>query len=80
MEAAGLVVVRHGQEHRVALGEVREISETRWSRVKTVTIALRPGSGLGEKIVFIPPLHAFPFLDHPLVKELNQKRGLGGNP
>jgi hypothetical protein len=73
-----LVVCRSGQERRVSLRDVRVISETHWSRVKTVTIELRPGLSVGEKILFIPPINAFPFLDHPLVKDLQRKKRLAG--
>ena len=73
-----LVVRRSGRERRVPLTEVRNISETHWSRVKTVTIELRPGLSVGDRILFIPPINAFPFLDHPLVKDLQRRRRLAG--
>ncbi|MFC1661880.1 hypothetical protein ACFL3S_10600 [Gemmatimonadota bacterium] len=78
LEGDELVVRRCGLERRVPLTQVREISETHWSRVKTVTIDLRPGSRVGEKILFIPPVNTFPFLDHPLVKDLQRRKRLVG--
>jgi hypothetical protein len=73
-----LLVRRCGREWRVHLREVRSISETHWSRVKTITIELRPGLSVGERILFIPPMNAFPFLDHPLVKDLQRRKSMTG--
>ena len=78
LEGDELVVHRCGREHRVSLRDVRKISETHWSRIKTVTIELRPGLSVGAKILFIPPMNAFPFLDHPLVKDLQKRKQLAG--
>jgi hypothetical protein len=74
-----LVVFRGGRELRVPLGDVRDISETRWSRVKTVTIKLRPGHPAGDEIFFIPPVTLLPFLSHPVVKDLYRRTRLAGS-
>lgn len=73
-----LVVRRSGRGRRIPLSDIREISETRWSRVKTVTLSLRPGHPSGEKIYFLPPFTPLPFLAHPLVKELKREKELAG--
>jgi hypothetical protein len=74
-----LVVRRGGREVRVPLEEVREITETRWSRVKTVTVVLRPGQPAGEKLFFVPPWTPLPFLSHPLLKDLYRRKQLAGS-
>lgn len=72
-------VLRGGQEQAVPLADAREITETRWSRVKTVTIKLRPGHPVGEEILFVPTMTPLPFLSHPIVKELYRKKRLAGS-
>jgi len=74
-----LVVRRMGREIQLSLEEVRAITETRWSRVKTVTVELPQGHPLGDKIHFIPPWQPLPFLSHPLVKDLYRKKLLAGS-
>lgn len=74
-----LIVIRGGRERRVPLSEVQEIVETRWSRVKTVSVKLRPGHPLGEKIYFAPPFTPLPFLSHPVVKDLYRRKKLAGS-
>jgi hypothetical protein len=74
-----LIVRRGGRVHRVPLADIRDISETRWSRVKTVTIKLRGGHPAGDEIFFIPPITPLPFLSHPLVKDLYRKTQLAGS-
>jgi hypothetical protein len=74
-----LLVRRLGREVRVPLSRVEAITETRWSRVKTVTITLEPGHPIGDKIVFVPPWRPLPFLDHPLVKDLYRRKSLAGS-
>jgi hypothetical protein len=71
-----LRVVRRGRTLRFPLREIRDISETRWSRVKIVTLKLRPGSPAGRSIFFIPPWRPLAFLSHPLVTELRDRREL----
>jgi hypothetical protein len=79
LDGEELVVRRAGREFRVPLFEVQRITETRWSRVKTVTVALNPGHALGEKVFFVPPWQPLPFLSHPLVKDLYRRRRLAGS-
>ena len=74
-----LVVRRGGREIRVSLESVRAITETRWSRVKTVTVELEPGHLLGDRLYFVPPWQPLPFLSHPLVKDLYKRKGLAGS-
>jgi len=74
-----VVVMRGGREHLVPLTDVREITETRWSRVKTVAIKLRPGHPVGDQILFVPTFTLLPFLSHPVVKDLYRKRRLAGS-
>jgi hypothetical protein len=74
-----LVVRRQGREHRVPLADVREITETRWSRVKTVTVKLHPGHMLGDQILFLPTFTLLPFLSHPVVKDLYRRKVLAGS-
>ena len=79
LDGDDLVVKRLGRNRHVPLSDVREISETRWSKVKTVTVKLRPGVPVGDQILFVPPWRPLAFLSHPLVKELYQKKALSGS-
>ncbi len=74
-----VVVFRGGMERRVPMADVREITETRWSRVKTVAIKLRSGHPVGEQILFLPTFTPLPFLSHPMVKELYRRQILSGS-
>lgn len=79
LEGEELIVRRAGREFRIPLFEVQSITETRWSRVKTVTVKLTPGQPLGDRIHFVPPWRPLPFLSHPLVKDLYQQKRLAGS-
>ena len=74
-----LIVRRRGKGIRVPLSDVQEITETRWSKVKTVTIKLRPGHSVGENIVFAPSFTPLTFLSHPVVKDLYRRKKLAGS-
>ena len=74
-----LVVHREGRKIRVPLGSVRSITETRWSRVKTVTVELEPGHLLGDRLWFVPPWQPLPFLSHPQLKDLYRRKEMAGS-
>jgi hypothetical protein len=74
-----LIIRRGGMERRVLLEDIRQITETRWSRVKTITLQLRSGHPAGERIHFVPPVTLLPFLSHPLVKDLYRRSRLAGS-
>ncbi len=79
LEGDLLVVHRGGREIHVPLKSVRAITETRWSRVKAVTVELEPGHVPGDELFFVPPLRPLPFLSHPLVKDLYRRKRLAGS-
>lgn len=64
-----------GRDYRIPLAQVREIEESRFQRVKLITLHLGRPSPFGDQIVFVAPF-AFqkPFGDHPLVAELKERR------
>lgn len=65
---------------RIPLEDVRDISETRFQRVKWAKVSLRRPTALGKEFRFATPLALRPpFLDHPVVKEIKErKRSLPG--
>ena len=38
-----------------------------------VVLQVRSGGGIGEELVFIPPVHFNPFSKHPMVTELIER-------
>lgn len=71
-----VIVSSEGRRLRIPLGEVTEIKETRGQKIKTVRLHLRGHSALGSEVRFIPVHRGhLPFTDHPVVKELRQRKG-----
>jgi hypothetical protein len=64
-----------GREYRLLLSQIRGIKETRFQRVKLITLDLGRPTPVGDSVVFVAPF-AFqtPFGDHPLVAELKERK------
>lgn len=73
-----LVVRPHGSPVRIPLNEVLEIKESRYQRVKVITLEFRREiPGIGKSLLFPAPfVFQKPFSDHPLVTELRQRKRL----
>lgn len=70
------ILLRSGQrEHRIPLRDIREIKESRFQRVKLITLDLGRPTPLGDTVVFVAPFSfQAPFSDHPLVAELKERQ------
>jgi hypothetical protein len=70
-----------GRELRLPLSEIRDVEESRFQRVKLITLHLGRPSPAGDRIVFVAPFTLQkPFSEHPLVAELRaRKRMLAGD-
>lgn len=79
IQGTDLRVRTTGGERRIPLSEVREIRESRFQRVKLITLELqREVPGVGREIVFPAPLTLQrPFGEHPLVAELKALKRVG---
>ena len=73
-----LVVRPHGSPVRIPLSEVLEIKESRYQRVKVITLEFRRDiPGIGRDLRFPAPfVFQKPFSDHPLVTDLRQRKRL----
>ena len=73
-----LIVRPHGSDVRIPLTDIVDIQESRYRRVKEITIELRHDiPGVGRKIMVIAPLAwQKPFSDHPLVTRIREMKKL----
>jgi hypothetical protein len=72
-----LIVEGSGGRIRVPLEDVRDISETRFQKVKWIKLSLRRPTALGKEIRFAAPLTLRPpFADHPVVREIRERKRL----
>lgn len=73
-----LVVRAHGSDVRIPLAEIVEVRETRYRRVKEITIELRRNiPGVGTKIMFPAPFAwKKPWSDHPIVARIKEMKRL----
>jgi hypothetical protein len=73
-----LIVRPHGSDVRIPLSEIVEVRESRFRRVKEITIELRRDlPGVGRKIMFPAPFAwQKPGSDHPLVTRIRDMKRL----
>ena len=73
-----LLVRHHGSDVRIPLSEVVDVQESRYRRVKEITIELRRNvPGVGDKIMFPAPfIFQKPWSDHPLVARIKEMKRL----
>jgi hypothetical protein len=65
------VVVRDGgQEARIALSDIINVSYSAYTNPSRVTLMLRKPSVLGERITFAAPVRFVPFTTSPVIDEL----------
>lgn len=70
-----ILVEERGRKIGIPLEDVVEIKESRGRKVKTIRLLLRRASPLGDEVRFVPVWHGhFPFSEHPVVKEIKQKK------
>lgn len=75
-----IVVPHQGREYRIDIASIRGFEESRFQRVKLITIDVGHPTPVGDKLVFVAPFAwQAPFGEHPLVAELRErKRALAG--
>ena len=73
-----LVVRPHGSDIRIPLTDIVEVRESRYRRVKEITIELRHDiPGVGRKIMFPAPFAwQKPWTDHPVVTRIQELKRL----
>jgi hypothetical protein len=65
-----LVVRNKGQEERVALSDIMNVSYSALMNASRVTLSLRQPCAFGTEVSFCPPLRLNPMLGNPVVDEL----------
>ena len=70
-DAGDMLVVRNkGQEDRILLSDIINVSYSQFVNPPRVTLMLRTPSLFGDKVSFSPPASIFPLSSSPIVDEL----------
>ncbi len=82
LEGKELIISDRSGEERIPLSLVSSVTESRFSREKTITVKWLKRPDLLEKITFFAAWepHQIPFTDHPVVKRLRQLKGDADQP
>ena len=93
LDAGDALIVRSGgQEERISLSDIKNVSYSRYMSPPQVTLSLRRQTVFGDTISFCAPVSVVPFQSSPVIDDLinradsaRQKRGLchpprGGKP
>ena len=71
LDAGDALVVRNGgQEERIALSDIKNISYSTLMNPPRVTLSLRRPTVFGDTVSFCPPARFVPFATNPLIREL----------
>jgi hypothetical protein len=74
LDAGDALVVRNGgQEERIALSEIMNVSYSPLVNPPRVTLSLRRPSMFGEQVTFCAPVRFVPFSTSPIIDELIQR-------
>lgn len=65
-----LIVKNGGQEQKIALGEIKNVSYSPFVNPPRVTLALRRPSVFGDQITFAAPVRFVPFSTSPIINDL----------
>lgn len=65
-----LVVKNAGQEQRIALSDIKNVSYSPFINPPRVTLSLRRPTVFGDEITFVAPARLIPFATSPLIKDL----------
>lgn len=68
-----LIFRRGGEEQRVSLRDIVNISHSRMGTPERVDVLVRREGPLGKELAFIPPGRVLPFSRSPLVRELIER-------
>jgi hypothetical protein len=74
LDAGDALIVRNGgQEERIALSEIMNVSYSPLVNPPRVTLSLRRPSMFGEQVTFCAPVRFVPFSTSPIIDELIQR-------
>lgn len=65
-----LVVKNRGQEQRIALGDIKNVSYSPYMNPPRVTLLLRRPTVFGDQITFAAPVRFIPFATSPIINDL----------
>ena len=65
-----LIVKNRGQEQRIALSDIKNVSYSPYMNPPRVTLSLRRPTVFGEQITFAAPVRYIPFATSPLINDL----------
>jgi hypothetical protein len=65
-----LIVKNRGQEQRIALGDIKNVSYSPFMNPPRVTLSLRRPTVFGDQITFSAPLRFVPFARSPAIDDL----------
>ena len=68
-----LVVKNGGQEQRIALSDIKNVSYSAFMNPPRVTLALRRPTVFGEQITFCAPVRLVPLSSSPVIAELIER-------
>ena len=65
-----LIVKNRGEEQRIALSDIKNVSYSPYMNPPRVTLSLRRPTAFGEQITFAAPVRFIPFATSPLINDL----------
>lgn len=68
-----LIVKNRGQEQRIPLADIKNVSYTVLVNPPRVTLSLRRPTVFGDKVVFSPPVTFIPFATSPIINEMIER-------
>jgi hypothetical protein len=68
-----LIVKNRGQEQRIPLADIKNVSYTVLVNPPRVTLSLRRPTVFGDKVVFSPPVAFIPFATSPIINEMIER-------
>jgi hypothetical protein len=68
-----LLVKNRGEEERILLSDVKNVSYSPYMNPPRVTLSLRRPSRFGEQVTFAAPIRLMPFATSPVINELIER-------
>jgi hypothetical protein len=68
-----LIVKNRGQEQRIALSDIKNVSYSPYMNPPRVTLSVRRPTVFGEQITFAAPARFIPFATSPLINDLIER-------
>ena len=72
-EGNSLLFIKGGEEQRVLLEDIVNISYSQMSSPERVVLKVRTGGPIGRELAFLPPFRLIPFSKSPLITELIER-------